>query len=40
VNALVNQPIGLGEIDDGVRAIYFNTVLLVTLDERDLVIRA
>jgi hypothetical protein len=38
-NALVNQYIGLEETDDGVWAIYFNTVLLATLDERDFVIR-
>jgi len=38
-NALVNQHIGLEETDDGVWAIYFNTVLLGTLDERDFVIR-
>ena len=38
-NALVNQHIGLEETDDGVWAIYFNTVLLATLDERDFVIR-
>jgi putative transposase len=38
-NALVNQYIGLEETDDGVWAIYFGTVLLATLDERDFVIR-
>jgi hypothetical protein len=38
-NALVNQHIGLEETDGGVWAIYFNTVLLATLDERDFVIR-
>ena len=38
-NALVNQHIGLEETDDGVWAIYFNTVLLATLDERDFIIR-
>lgn len=38
-NALVDQHIGLEETDDGVWAIYFNTVLLATLDERDFVIR-
>jgi hypothetical protein len=37
-NALVNQHIGLEETDDGVWAIYFNTVLVATLDERDFVI--
>ena len=35
-NALVDQPIGLEETDDGVWSIYFNTVLIGTLDERDL----
>jgi transposase InsO family protein len=38
-NALVDQYIGLEETDDGVWAIYFNTVLLATLDERDFLIR-
>ena len=38
-NALVNQHIGLEETDDGVWAIYFNSVLRATLDERDFVIR-
>jgi transposase InsO family protein len=38
-NALVDQFIGLEETDDGVWAIYFNTVLLATLDERDFLIR-
>jgi len=38
-NALVNQYIGLEETDDGVWAIYFNTVLIATLDERHFVIR-
>ena len=38
-NALVNQYIGVEETDDGVWAIYFNTVLIATLDERDFVIR-
>ena len=38
-NALVNPHIGLEEADDGVWAIYFNTVLLATLDERDFIIR-
>ena len=37
--ALVDQHIGLEETDDGVWAIYFNTVLLATLDERDYIIR-
>jgi putative transposase len=38
-NSLVDHRIGLEETDDGVWAIYFNTVLLATLDERDYVIR-
>jgi hypothetical protein len=35
---VVNQGIGL-ETDDGIWAIYFNTVLIATLDERDYLIR-
>lgn len=38
-NALVDQWIGLEERDDGVWSIYFNTVLLATLDERDFILR-
>ena len=38
-NALTNQQIGLEETDDGVWAIYFHTVLLATLDERDYIIQ-
>ncbi len=38
-NAMVDQPIGLEETDDGIWAIYFNTVLLATFDERDYIIR-
>ena len=38
-NALVDQHIGLEETDDGVWAIYFNTVLIATLDERDYITR-
>ncbi len=38
-NALVDQWIGLEETDDGVWSIYFNTVLLATLDERDFLLR-
>jgi transposase InsO family protein len=38
-NALVDQPIGLEETDDGIWAIHFNTVLIATLDERDYIIR-
>jgi hypothetical protein len=38
-NSLVDQHIGLEETDDGVWSIYFNTVLLATLNERDYIIR-
>ena len=38
-NALVDQHIGLEETDDGLWAIYFNTVLIGTLTERDYLIR-
>lgn len=38
-NSLVDQHIGLEETDDGVWAIYFNTVLIATLNERDYIIR-
>lgn len=38
-NAMVDQTIGLEESDDGRWQIYFNTVLLATLDERDYIIR-
>jgi hypothetical protein len=38
-NALVDQHIGLEETDDGIWAIYFNSILLATLDERDYIIR-
>ncbi len=31
--------LGLEETDDGIWSIYFNTVLLATLDERDYIIR-
>ncbi|MBA3559038.1 MAG: hypothetical protein H0W30_10600 [Gemmatimonadaceae bacterium] len=34
-NSLVSHRIGLEETDDGVWSIYFNTVLIATLDERD-----
>jgi hypothetical protein len=34
-NALVDQWIGLEKTDDGVWSIYFDTVVLATLDERD-----
>ncbi len=39
-NALTNQRIGLDETDDGLWAIYFHTVLLATLDERDDIIQS
>lgn len=38
-NSLVDQHIGLEETDDGVWSIYFNTVLIATLDEHDYIIR-
>lgn len=38
-NALVDQPVGLEETDDGIWAIYFNTVLIGTMDERDRIVR-
>lgn len=38
-NALVDQHLGLEETDDGIWSIYFNTILLATLDERDYIIR-
>jgi hypothetical protein len=38
-NAMVDQHIGLEETDDGVWNLFFNTVLLATLDERDYIIR-
>jgi hypothetical protein len=38
-NSLVNQHIGLEETDDGVWSIYFNAVLIATLNERDYIIR-
>ena len=38
-NAMVDQHIGLEETDDGVWNIFFNTVLLATLDEKDYIIR-
>lgn len=37
-NSLVDQHIGLEETDDGIWSIYFNTILLATLDERDYII--
>lgn len=38
-NALVDQPIGLEETDDGIWAIHLSTILLATFDERDYIIR-
>ena len=38
-NSLTNHHIGLEETDDGIWSIYFNTVLLAKLDERDYLIR-
>ena len=38
-NAMVNQHIGFEETDEGVWNIFFNTVLLATLDEKDYIIR-
>jgi len=38
-NAMVDQHIGLEEPDDGIWAIYFNTILRATFDERDYIIR-
>ena len=38
-NALTDQHIGLEETDDGLWPIYFSTVLIATLDERDFIIR-
>ena len=37
-NSMVDQHIGLEEIDDGIWAIHFNTILLATFDERDYII--
>ena len=38
-NSLVDQHIGLEETDDGIWSIFFNTVLIATLNERDYIIR-
>jgi len=38
-HSLTDHHIGLEETDDGIWAIYFNTVLLAKLDERDYIIR-
>jgi len=37
--AIINYHIGLEETDDGIWTIYFNTVLIATLNERDYIIR-
>ena len=37
--ALKHLDVGLEEIGDGIWAIYFNTVLLATVDERDMIVR-
>lgn len=37
-NALTGELVGLDEVDDGVWHIYFGTVLIATLDERDYLI--
>jgi len=37
--SLTNHHIGLEETDDGIWYIFFNTVLLAELDERDYIIR-
>jgi hypothetical protein len=36
---LVHHHVGLEETDDGIWSIFFNTVLLAKLDERDYIIR-
>jgi hypothetical protein len=38
-NALKQLPVGLEEVDDGLWSIYFCTVLLARLDERDYTLR-
>ncbi len=38
-NALKQHPVGLEEVDHGVRAIHFRQVLLGKVDERDYIIR-
>lgn len=38
-NSLVDEYIGLEETDDGVWSIFFNTVLIATVNERDYIIR-
>ncbi len=38
-NPLKGHRVGLEEVDNGIWAIYFNTILLARLDERDCIIR-
>jgi len=38
-NALKQHHLGLEETDDGIWSIYFGTVLLAKVDERDMIIR-
>ena len=38
-NALTGERVGLDEVDDGIWHIYFTSVLIATLDERDYIIR-
>ena len=38
-NPLKGHRVGLEEVDNGIWAIYFNTILLAKLDERDYIIR-
>lgn len=38
-NALTGELVGLDEVDDGIWHLFFNTVLIATLDERDYIIR-
>jgi putative transposase len=38
-NALTGYVVGLDEVDDGLWHIFFNTVLIATLDVRDYIIR-
>ena len=38
-NALTGELVGMDEVDDGVWHIFFNTVLIATLDERNHIIK-
>ena len=38
-NALKQHHIGLAETDDGIWSIYFGTILLAKIDEREMIIR-